>query len=51
VSSSGNRRVVDVRHVALARVQFRRDGEVPRLGEAAADVLDVFVDAKDFLNH
>ncbi len=31
-------------------IQLRRDGQVAELGEAAADVLDVFVDAEDLLH-
>ena len=36
--------------IALARVEFRRDGEVTGLGDAPADVLDVLVHAEDFLH-
>ena len=39
-----------LRHVALAGVQLGGDGQVAELGEPAADVLDVLVDAEDFLH-
>src|SRR6266404_9567660 len=39
------------RRIALARVELGRDREIAGLGEAPADVLDVFVDTKDFLNN
>ena len=45
--------LVDVGHggdVALAGVEGRGHGEIARLGEAAADVLDVLVDAEDLLH-
>ncbi len=40
----------ELRDVALARVHLHRDREVAGLGEAAADVLDVLVDAEDLLD-
>ena len=41
---------VDLRDVALPGVQLGGDGQVAELGEAAADVLDVLVDAEDLLH-
>ena len=38
------RDLLDLRDIALPGEQFRRDGEVARLGETTAEVLDVFVD-------
>ena len=40
-----------LRKVGDARVDLGRDRHVAQLGEAAADVLDVFVDAEDLLVH
>src|SRR4030095_1137386 len=37
--------------IALPRVHLRRDREVTGLGKTAAEILDVFVDAEDLLNH
>ena len=37
--------------IALAHVKLRCDCEVTRLGEAPAEVLDVLVHPKDFLNN
>ena len=34
----------------MAGEEFRCYGEIPYFGEPAADVLDVFVDAEDFMN-
>ena len=42
---------VDLRDVALAGVELGRDGQVAELGEPAAEVLDVLVDAEDLLHH
>jgi len=42
--------VADFRRVALAGIEFRRDREIARFGEAPAQILDVLVDAEDFLN-
>ena len=39
----------DLRHVSLARIKFRSDGQVAQLGQAAADILDMLVDAEDLL--
>ena len=41
---------VELRDVALPGVHLGRDGEVAELGEPAADVLDVLVDAEDLLD-
>src|SRR5690606_10991343 len=38
-------------HVALAGIELGRDGQVAELGEAAADILDVLVNAEDLLHH
>ena len=46
-----SRKSVDLRHVSLSSVELGRDGQVAELGEAPADVLDVFVDAEDLLHH
>ncbi len=43
-------RIGHARDVAFARKQQRRDCEVALLGESAADVLDMFVDAEDFVH-
>ena len=40
----------DLGDVALPSVQLGRDGQVAELGEPAADVLDVLVDAEDLLD-
>jgi hypothetical protein len=41
---------LQLRHVAVAGVQLGGDREVAELGEPAADVLDVLVDAEDLLH-
>ena len=42
--------VLDLRDVPLPGVQLGGDGQVAELGEPAADVLDVLVDAEDLLH-
>ncbi|MOA16021.1 hypothetical protein D3C78_1362110 [compost metagenome] len=37
--------------VALAEVQLRRDGQIPLQRQATADVPNMFVNAKNLLNH
>ena len=37
--------------IALAGKQLWRDGEITQLGQAATDVLDMFMHAEDFLHH
>src|ERR1039458_3641127 len=39
------------RDVALTRIEVGRDCEVAPLREAEADILDVLVDAEDFMHH
>ena len=43
--------VAQFRHVSLAGIQFRGDSEVSQLGQPAADVFDVLVNAEDLLHH
>ncbi len=43
-------KAAELRDVALAGVHLGGDGEVAELGEPAADVLDVLVDAEDLLD-
>ena len=40
----------ELRDVPLARIKLRGDGKVPQLGQPAADVLDVLVNAEDLLH-
>ena len=42
---------VHLRHVALSRVEFRRNGEVAEFRELPAQVLDMLVYAEDLLDH
>ena len=42
-------RIGHLRERGVAEIDFRRDGQVAGLGQPAADILDVFVDAKDLL--
>ena len=39
------------RRVALARIQFGRNGQIAELGKAPADIGDVFVHAKNLADH
>ena len=41
----------DASGIALAQEQFRRERKVALLGQAAADILDVFVYPEDLLYH
>ena len=43
--------ILDLRHIALPRVKFGSNGHVTQLGQPAADVLDVLVNAEDLLDH
>ena len=41
----------DLARIALARKQFRGDGQVAEFGQPPADIGDMFVDAEDLGNH
>jgi len=41
--------IAHLRGIALPRIQLGRDREVPGFGEAAAEILDVLVDAENLL--
>lgn len=40
----------DLRDVALPGVEFRRDGVIAGLGQTAAEILDMLMDAEDFMH-